>query len=386
MGPRRIALLIETSRAYGRGLLRGVAAYARLKRDWSITYQERRVEEALPQWIRTWDGDGIIARIETRRHADLIPSLGRPVVDLLGLFDLPGVPSFDTDPVATARLAHQHFSDCGFAHLAFCGFEGLNFSDDRCAAFTDSAAQQSREVHVFHQSGRRPKDPHTYTLEEQANVERRQLSAWLRALPKPVGIFACNDARGRQVLLACREEGIEVPDQVAVIGVDNDPVICELADPPLTSIEPATQEMGFRGAELLDRMLGGHQPSDGRTLVAPTQIEARRSTDVVSTDDPLVTDALRYIRDQVCSGINVEDVLQFLGASRSTLERHFGVALGRSPKEHITRTRLVHVKRLLLNTDLPLSTIAQHTGFKTAAHLASQFKKELGMTPGEFRG
>ena len=153
MGPRRIALLIETSRAYGRGLLRGVAAYARLKRDWSITYQERRVEEALPQWIRTWDGDGIIARLETRQHADLIAGLGRPVVDLLGLFDLPGVPSFDTDPAATARLAHQHFSDCGFAHLAFCGFEGLNFSDDRCAAFTDSAAPQSREVHVFHQSG-----------------------------------------------------------------------------------------------------------------------------------------------------------------------------------------------------------------------------------------
>jgi len=382
---RRIALLIETSRAYGRGLLRGIASYARLRSDWVVTHHERGLEEAPPPWLADWSGDGVIARIETDALAEAIGQLGLPVVDLRGRHRLQGTAALDTDPVAVAEMGFNHLVERGFDHLAFCGYPGLNFSDARGSAFVGAAERQQRTTIEYLPPPQARSDTHVLAREAQGEEDNQLLARWVAELPKPVGVMACNDERGRQVLRACDASGLDVPSQVAVIGVDNDEVVCDLAEPPLSSVEPATHEMGFRGAELLDRMIDGEPAPEDVLLIAPARTEERRSTDVIATDDPHAAAALRFIRNHACDGINVADVLDHLMISRATLERHFMRVAGRTPKEYITYVRITHVKRLLRSTAFALPTIAQHTGFATHTHMATVFHKETGQTPGQYR-
>ena len=385
MRQRKIALLIETSWSYGRGLLRGIGSYARLRGNWIVAHHERGLEEAPPDWLAAWRGDGILARIETDALAEAVVQLGLPTVDLSGLHSLPNVATLITDPDATAEMAIDHLAERGLDHFAFCGYPGVNFSDVRGAAFMEAARRRRRSASEYSPRRRGRSDTHTLTEEAQDGEHDVALPRWLAKLPKPVGVMACNDERGRQVLRACWAAGLDVPEQVAVIGVDNDEVDCELSDPPLSSIEPATHEIGFRSAELLDRMIDGEPAPDDVLPVAPSHIEQRRSTDVIATDDPYVSEALRFIRDRACDGINVEDVLARVMVSRVTLERRFARAIGRTPKEHITHVRLSHVKRLLRETDFTLPTIARHTGFKAYDHMSKVFRKHIGQTPGQYR-
>jgi len=382
---RRIALLIETSWSYGRGLLRGIGSYARLRGNWVLSHGERGLEEAPPQWLTSWRGDGVIARIETDELAEAVVQLGLPTVDLSGSHDLPGVVSMITDPVATAELAVEHLIECGFDNLAFCGYPRIPFSDARCAAFLEAAARHDRSAAEYEPRRRDRDDTLTLAREVQIGEHDRALPRWLARLPRPVGIMACNDERGRQVLRACRGAELDVPEQIAVIGVDNDEVDCELANPSLSSVAPTTLDIGFRAAALVDRMIDGEPTREGVQYITPSHVEQRRSTDVVVASDPHVAAALRFIRGHVCEGVNVEDVLSSVMISRSTLERRFAEAVGRSPKDHITHVRLSHVKRLLRETDLALPAIAEHTGFKTYAHLSRVFRKATGQTPGKYR-
>ncbi len=382
---RRVALLIETSRSYGRGLLRGIATYAHLRGDWSLHYVERSLEEAPPAWLRNWTGDGILARLETQEMADAVMELDIPLVDLRCRLKLPGVPALDTDPAATAALAVEHFLQSGFRHLAYCGFPGVDFSDARESAFIRQAQWHGMNADAFHPIRNQILSTHTFRRENPLHSKDPALAKWLLNLAKPVAIFACNDARGRQILQQCHRLNLAVPDQVAVLGVDNDPVVCELSEPALSSIEPATGEIGFRGAEILADLMNGNPPPEKPLLFSPSKVVGRRSSDVVATDDPILGSALRYIRDHACNGIQVQDVLAEVGTSRATLERRFADSMDRTPKDHIMQVRLQHVKRLLMETKLPLVSVARNTGFQTESHMSSVFKRLCATTPGQFR-
>jgi LacI family transcriptional regulator, galactose operon repressor len=380
-------LVIESSRAYGRGCLLGIASYVRAHMNWQLLHLERGVTETLPASIKRWHGDGIIARIETDEVAKAVESLHLPTVDLRGIYRLPGGAVFDTDPSAAALLAADHLLERGYRNLAYCGFRDVVFSDKRGEALAKYLTERSISVSNFDLSphSKRPVGG-SLAQERYGEMHVEQLVPWLRELPKPVGIMACNDVRGRQIVAACELAGLKVPEEVAVIGVDNDEVICELSNPPLSSVVPDTFRIGYEGASMLDRIMSaGEVPPEETILIPPKGVQTRLSSDFLAIPDQELVSALTYIRQNACEGINVDDVINYCQISRSTLERRFIKYLGFGPKEQIQRTRLDRVKTLLRETDYDLFQIARLTGFRTTAHLVSAFKNRLGLTPGHYR-
>ncbi len=381
-----VALLIESSRGYGRGLLRGVARYARTRGPWALYFQERGMADASPSWLGEWRGDGIIARVETRALEKAIFATGLPAVDLRGKLDL-SLPLIETNDRAVCRLAADHLLERGFRQFAYCGFAGANYSIRRLRYFPTMIEQAGHSCHIY-PSDANGDDPYSSPqkeVEQHGILYEDQVARWIASLPKPIGIMACNDIRGQQVLNACRAIGVAVPDEVAVIGVDNDEILCELSDPPLSSVAPDTLRIGFEAAALLDRMMRGEKPPADKLFVQPKGVVTRQSTDVTAIEDRDIARAVRLIRQRACGGLTVEKVLDEIPLSRSTLDRRFREALGRSPKAEIARVRLERVKELLTETDFTLAEIARRTGFRHPEYLSATFKRELGVTPGEFR-
>lgn len=381
----RVALLIESSRNYGRGILRGIAQYAHVRGPWSLYAQERQLHSGIPAWLQKWKGDGIIARIENRRTARALLNLKCPVIDVLGTAQFGGVPGFDTDARAVSRLAASFLLRAGFQHFAYSGYRGIPFSDRREAAFVEEMAQQGHQVHVYSSLPFDFPDSHIQAMEQRGLDADKSLAAWLRDQPRPLALFACNDIRAQQVLNVCREQGIKVPEEIAVLGVDNDDVLCNLCEPPLTSIEPDTERIGYEAAETLDNLMRGARPSSGITQVPPLRIVERASTDVVPIEDALTVKAVRFIRDNVNDGIAVKDVLNHLQRSRTDLEQRFRHWLNSSIRAEIQRRRIDRVCQLLRESDLDLNQVAAGSGFASASHLCRLFQKRFGKTPTEYR-
>jgi LacI family transcriptional regulator len=381
---RRIALLIESSRAYGRGLLRGIASYVKLHGPWSLVHQERGLGDDVPDWLSGDAFDGVIARIDTRALLDQIVPLALPTVDLRGTYTVDGIPVIDTDERAVASAAAQHLLERRFANYAYCGIPGAIYSRRRLEHFEPLIESAGFCLHVY-SAGATETEAETADVEAREMLTEARLGDWLDALPKPVGLFVCNDIRGRQVLNACRARGITVPFEVAVLGVDDDEVLCGLADPPLSSVLPNTRQVGYLAGATLHRLMNGERDLPPRTLVSPVAVVTRASTDVLAVDDLDVAAAMSFIRENACRGIKVEDVLRKLAVSRSTLERRFARSLGRSPKEEITRVRVERLKQLLLETDNPLDQVARAAGFAHTEHMCVLFKATVGTTPGAFR-
>ncbi|MDA7916299.1 substrate-binding domain-containing protein, partial [Verrucomicrobia bacterium] len=215
--------------------------------------------------------------------------------------------------------------------------------------------------------------------------EGKKIAAWLKKLPRPIGIMACYDIRGQQLLDVCRDQSISVPDEVAVIGQHNDELLCELCDPPLSSVIPDPRRAGHTAASLLDRMMRGQKADTKPYLIAPLGVATRRSTDVVSIPDSQLSKAIRYIRDHALEGINVADVLKAVPMSRTLLERRFKHYLKRSPYDEILNIRLRKAKELLKGTELPIAEVSARTGFTTPEYLSAAFKKKTGFSPRAFR-
>jgi LacI family transcriptional regulator len=383
-GRPRVALLIESSRAYGRGLLLGVAKFVREHGRWSIFLQERSLGDVSPSWLQDWEGDGIIARVENRPMAEAIRRLGLPAVDVRYLLPKLKMPSIRTDDEAVARVASEHLLERGFRHFAFCGFDGADYSDIRRNSFAERIAEAGFRCHTF-EDPQKPRRASTLEYEEHGLKYEDLVASWLKGLPKPIGLMACNDIRGQQVLNACRAIGVAVPDEVAVIGVDNDEVLCDLSDPPLTSVVPNTERIGYEAAALLNRMMAGARAPKHPIFIEPAGIVTRRSTEVLAIEDRHIAAAIRFIREHASEGIDVSDVLRAVPLSRSTLERRFARALGRSPKDEILRVRLNRAKQLLAQTDFSLAMVAEKVGFEHTEYLSVIFKKKTGLTPGQFR-
>ncbi len=382
--PRRVALLIESSRGYGRDVLRGIARYAHEHGSWSIVYQERTLNDPPPPWLRQRTMDGVIARIETRPQAQALQSLGVPVVDVRGVLPDLGVPLITGDHVKISQLAGEHLRTCGFEHFAFCGFEGVEYSDKRTAAFLDFCRHHGRTCHVY-QPAR--KTPHALTTEYEADglIGEPHLAEWLKALPKPVGLMACNDIRGQQALFACRDAGIAVPDEVAVIGVDNDELLCDLCDPPLSTVAQNAVRVGYEAAVVLETMMAAGRPPRQPVRIPPLEVVARRSTEVLALTDRQVVLALRFIREHACDGMDISDLLKVMPMSRTVLERRFRKLVGHSPKTEIQRVQLHRAKKLLTETDLTIAEIAEKVGHRHVEYFNVAFKRLAGLPPGRFR-
>lgn len=381
---RQVALLIDSSRAYGRGLLLGVAKFLREHRAWTVQTEERRWTDATPAWLRNWQGDGIIAWVEGAKLAGLIRRLGVPAVDVRGSSAESGLPLIDTENQAVAHLAADHLLQRGFRHYAYCGFVGANYSDKRSHWFQEYLARKGFACAVYNPPAS-SRDAQSLELEKRGLLFQDHLAHWLKALPKPLGIMACNDIRGQQVMNACHRVDLIVPEEVAIIGVDNDELLCELSNPPLTSVMPDTTRIGYEAAALLERMMAGTKPPAEPVLIPPLEIKLRRSTDVLAMNDRQLVAGAHYMREHLFEPITVNDLARAAGMSRRVFERRFTARVGRAPKAEVLRLRLERVKELLSETDWTLGQIAERTGFKYSEYLHTVFTQKTGATPGQYR-
>lgn len=379
--PPKVALLIETSSSYGRGLLRGIARYARLQGPWSF-FLEPGAQEETPPPLHDWGVDGVITLFRTRRQARRILATRIPVVDLD--FTLPGLVPWGVcnDEAGVARTAAEHLLSRGLRHFAFVGWpaveDGISlWESQRQKAFADTVKKAGFSSSTY----RWP----TRAADRGWGREQKSLAAWLKSLPKPAGIMASNDQRARHVLEAARVAAIAIPDDLAVIGVDNDETLCELSTPSISSIALDTDTIGYQGAAMLDRLMHGRRVPRRAELVPPLGVIARRSTDMLAMADPTVVEAVRFMDANIGRPIRIADVLAVARLSRKTLEVRFRRVLGRTPHEELQRRRLERVKTLLQQTDWPLKQIARAAGFTYVEHLHLIFRREVGMTPAAFR-
>jgi len=375
---KSVALFIETSNAYARGLLHGIVEYVQHNSAWSIVLPEHQRGASLPGWLRKWRGDGVIARIETESIARALRGIDLPVVDVSAARHVRQIPWVETDDAAIAQLAAEHLMERGFRQMGYCGERGFNWSLWRQESFQRFVEEAGCTCHV-HQSLSSLQKGYSW------NREKQRLAAWVRELPKPIGVMACYDIKAQQLLDVCRELRIAVPEEVAVIGVDNDPLLCGLANPPLSSVIPNVRRTGYEAAVLLDRMMAGERVPAEAHLIKPLGVHTRQSTEVQAMDDPAVAAAVRFISEHACSGIDVTDVLRHTPLTRRELESRFQKVLNRTPHQEILRVRMTRVKRLLAETTLSLAEIAAQTGYQHVEYLSVAFKREVGQTPREFR-
>jgi LacI family transcriptional regulator len=381
---RRVALLIDFSRWYGRGLLSGIAKFVREHHEWSVQSEEWRWSDPIPAWFRNWKGDGVIAWVETPALAAVIRSLKVPAVDVRGSVPTCGLPMVDTNNQLVANLVAEHLMERGFHQYAFCGFVGANYSDSRSRWFQQRLSEAGFACSVYNPPDS-SRDAQTIELEKRGLLFQNHLADWLKSLPKPVGIMACNDIRGQQVMDRCRHLDLVVPEEVAVVGVDNDEIFCELSDPPLSSVALDTSRIGHGTASLLEAMMTGAKPPGKSILIPPLGIVTRRSSDVLAMNDRQLSTGTRFLRAHAFEAITMNDVARAAGISRRAFERRFVAHVGRAPKAEAMRLRMERVKELLVNTDWPLAQIARKTGFKHSEYLHRSFTKRIGTTPGKFR-
>jgi LacI family transcriptional regulator len=375
---KRVALIIETSRTYGRDILLGVRRYISEHQPWSVFVEVRDLESNPPRWLREWDGDGILTRSGSQAIIDAVVAAGVPVVELRSTKPNHPFPWVGMDNEVIGRSCADYLAELGFRSFGVYGLTTERFFEERRESFVRAIARCGYQCQSHE---------HSFNSEKPGQWERQQaeLVAWLRGLPKPTAVLACTDQLGFWLLDACLRAKIAVPDEVAVMGVENEETLCEMSSPPLTSMRLAGEQVGYEAAKLLDRMMRGRKAPRKPLLVPPRGIVARKSTDTVAIADPMLSQAIRLIRQQASSGLRVKDVLKEVPLSRSTLERSFRAALGRSPTAEINRVRLEDAKRLLDDTDLTLHQIATRTGFANVHYFSNCFRSTFGKAPGAYR-
>ncbi len=351
------------------------------KRDeWTVFSQERVLSSEAPPWIYDWEGDGVISRITTPRLARALRGKGIKLINLSDRYESHSLefPLVRSDDEAIGRTAAEHLLERGYRKFAYCGFSQEGWSDRRGQAFVNHLRASGRPHCEFFSS---PLIFGTESFEDQRN----QIADWVRNLPKPLGLMACNDIRGQQVTAACAQANLAIPEDVAVIGVDNDTLVCQLCSTPLSSVIPNAELIGYLAAEKLSNLMNGQSEQPLPTTVPPLGIVARRSTDMIAVADKDVSTALRFIRENACNGITVSDVASRISISRSTLERRMRESIDRTPQQQIRHVQISRVRELLAESDESLSQIANLCGFEHPEYMHVVFKREVGVTPGEFR-
>jgi LacI family transcriptional regulator len=371
----RVILILETSRFFGRKFLQGVAKYARLHGPWAFYREPNGLPTNLPE-LKEWHPDGIIMR-DAKACRDLL-KLNKPTILVPNNYEiLADIPSIITDGESISKMAADHLLDRGLRNFGYCGFNDISWSLERQAYFEKFINDKGYTVSTFHQ----PKCSRKLRWE----MEQVQMSDWLKSLPKPVGIMACNDDRGQHVLEVCKIAGLRVPEDVAVIGVDDDDLICDLCDPRLTSVALDIEQGGYEAARLLDSLMQGTKETCKTPLVKPTYVHTRHSTDIVATEDKELAKAVNFIRGNFRRNIQVKDVVESTTLSRRTLELRFRKGLSRSIISEIRRIRVEHISMLLVETDLTISEIAYGLGFSSVEHISRYFQREAGKSLRDFR-
>lgn len=383
MVPVRIGLVFNHHLGCCRAMLRGIRRYAESKPDWIFTPVAPKASTLA--LLRRLKPAGLIAHLFNASLARSLLAFRRPLVNTASFHASPRlrerhVPHVGADNRQVGQLAATYLLDRGLRHFGFVGHPHNVSCLQREASFRQAIEAAGRSLIHF-------SEPELLAYSQLYRLwsPDAPLLQWLRATPKPIGIFACQDAYAAQVVGACRYAGIRVPDEVAVLGVDNDDLICELTRPALSSIDLPHERIGYEAAALLDRLLAGENPRAEAVLFPPLGVVGRLSTDVLSIGDADVAAAVRFIRERGHLPLRVRDVLREMSVSRRALERRFRRALEHGLGAEIRRVHLERAKALLTATDLPMPQIAQRSGFSNAKQLATVFRLELGLSPSAYR-
>ncbi len=358
---------------YSPELHRGVTEFAR-DHSWHL------VADADDMVPKHWDVDGVITHLGANQNLwRSLRNLDVPIVDLSESRPQIRLPRVTMDNTAIGKLAAQHFLDRGYHNVAFVHRWELGVSYTRRQSFAKALKAAGRECHVLTWQKERGQRADTRTERHRWLVRR------IAQLPKPLAVFATRDSEAVEVIEACLSSELDIPEQVAVLGVDNTEAICECLSVALSSIDSNLQRVGYEGAALLDRLMSGKQSPKKPRYIAPKGIVARRSTDSLAVAHPEVNEALRFIQEHYSRAIGVAEIARAVSISRSGLEQAFREHFVRPPGAQLRRVRLDQVKRMLTETDETIVAIANATGFQTAQNLCRAFKRETGMSPRRFR-
>lgn len=374
----RIILLLEPTRGFDRGLLSGVARYSALNGPWTFYRQphgylrsKRRLDL---KELRAWRPDGVLCPVAqlAELSAFRLPMIAYDVNEYSGR-----VPSVLSEDYAAGQIAARHLLDLGHRSFAFCGYSGIRWSRERCEAFCDEVKAAGFTVDVYQPRSRKPV---VWTKEEP------HLRRWLESVPKPIGMLGANDDRAASILEVCHGLGYGVPEDVSIIGVDDDQYICQLQNPPLSSVTMASAQAGYEAAALLDRLIRSRAKMAGQRIMAhATGVTARQSTNVLMVRNADVRKALRFIRENASRPIRVTDVVKVTRLSHRTLNEQFHSELGCSIIKQLTGARVAYISSLLTKTQMPIHHIATAVGYEDDRHFSRYFKRTTGLTPQAYR-
>lgn len=378
----KVSLIFNANKAYDRGIICGIGEYLQSSQcDWDIYIEEDFSSANRDIFIEMYDG--IIADFDDPHVESILSMTKNIVVGVGGSYnqenDYPKVPYVATDNFKLVESAFIHLRDKGIEHFVFYGFpEGKlwRWSKERQLAFREIIKREGVEGSVY--SGYEP-------FQKNWDHIANGLKDWLKNLYKPTGIIVATDARARHLLQVCEHIGIMVPEQIAVIGIDNEELTRYLSRIPLSSVEQGTRRMGYEAAKMLHHLLLKENSYPTRILVPPVRVHARQSTDYKSLKNPYVIQAIHYIRLNACKGIKVEDVLEYVGVSRTNLESKFSVEIGHTIHQEIFNVKLQKAKSLLKETSFDVKEISYACGYPSPQYMYAIFKKELNVTPIEFR-
>ncbi|MGB0372157.1 MAG: XylR family transcriptional regulator [Opitutales bacterium] len=372
---KRIAILVETSLASGRHILTGIASYVRERNDWSIYKQSGHLGAFEPDSIRNWKGDGIIARLASKEVLEAVESLKIPVVDVLGNMENTPHPVVRPDHARIGEMAAVHFLQKGFRSLAFYGAQYEQWSHMRCEAFLKCGEDVGASCHIKLDSDRRTRGAAWF----------RELGEWLKTLQRPTGLLIASDQYAPEVFEAAHQAGIKIPEELSIVGVDNDPPFCDLCNPPLSSIDPNHPKVGYEAARLLNEAIETGSMPRSDVAISPIQIFQRRSSSLNAVNDPALATAMHFISENACSGISVDEVARASGVSRSVLQRKFKSDLNRTVAESILDEKLRRAQELLRFTNHSITRVAELSGFNCQEYLNYIFRKHLKTTPRKVR-
>lgn len=378
----KIILLIDFSEEYSKELLKGITRYSREKGPWifclmPLYNRETLGMEGILDWAKEWGADGIIGQLYNDSSISTIVKSGIPTIAQDFKERFTQIPNITGAHREAGAMGADYFLRKGFRHFAFYGFEHIVWSRERSQGFEERLHQVGYSVHYF--------ENQEESSEELWYYKPSALSQWLTSLPKPIAIMSCDDRLGLHITEACRHSGIRIPQDVAVLGVDNDGMFCEISDPPLSSIAQDAEKGGYEAAHLLESMIKGGTDKFYDIVVRPTQIVTRQSTDIYATQDESIAMALKFIHQNIDKNLQVEDVVRQLPLSRRTLELRFQQSVGFPVYKYMQNLRMEKFSKKLLETDQAIFDIALDLGFTDTKNVGRQFRQVYGYSPQEYR-
>ena len=378
----KIILLIDISEEYGQNLLKGITRYSKEHGPWifckmPLFYRETLGMEGIVNFASEWEADGIIAQLYNDLAIKKLLNAGIYVIaeDFKERFS--DIPNITGGYQETGEMGAKYFLEKGFKNFAFYGFKNIVWSRERADGYERYLNAQGFEVQHF--------DQEQAPTRELWYYKPSALSQWLQSLPKPVAIMACDDERGHHITEACKHANIQIPEEIAVLGVDNDVMTCNLSDPPLSSINLDIQKGGYEAARLMDTMIRSKIQMKQNIIVGPTQVITRQSTDIASANDKYIAKALKFIHQNIDNSINVADVIKEVPLSRRALEKRFKETTGIGVYKYIYNLQIQKFAERLLSTDKSIFEIALEAGFDNSKNISRQFKQVKGCTPIEYR-